>query len=358
MTAAVGRRYTGMTLTDPDLINAGTLRRPGQEGAMPSAGLEQALGDHQRELHVHCYRMLGSYTDADDLVQETFLRAWRNRGGFQPGTNARAWLYRITTNVCIDAIRSRHRQISRRGGEGEVTWLQPYPDSLLDQVPDEAEGPEAAAVARETIELAFIAALQALPPRQRAVLVLSAALGWTPGEVASSLEMTPAAVNSALQRARATLRGRLPRDRSAWSAPELSADERDTLRRFIDVHERGDAAAAAALMRDDIVAHMPPDPVLCRGMAEQLKLIDIAFGPHGMGTWRLVPVGANRQPAAASYLCRPGDTAHRAYKIDVLSVTGGLVAATTTFDAALFGAFGLPEVWSPGLGDAANEQRS
>jgi RNA polymerase sigma-70 factor (TIGR02960 family) len=348
-----------MTLiTDPDLINAGRPGWPGQEGAMPAAGLEQAFEEHQRELHVHCYRMLGSYTDADDLVQETLLRAWRNREDFRPGTNVRAWLYRIATNVCIDAIRSRHRQITRLGSNGEVTWLEPYPDALLDHVSDEAEGPEAAVVARETIELAFIAALQALPPRQRGVLVLSAALGWTPREVASALEMTTAAVNSALQRARATMRDRLPSDRTAWTAPELSADERATLRRFIDVHERGDGAAVAALMRDDIVAHMPPDPVLCRGMEEQAALIDIAFGPHGMGAWRLVPVGANRQPAAASYLRRPGDTAYRAYKLDVLSVAGGLIAATTTFDATPFHAFGLPEVWTPALDASVHEQRS
>jgi RNA polymerase sigma-70 factor (TIGR02960 family) len=143
---------------------------------------------YRRELHVHCYRMLGSYTDAEDQVQETFIRAWRHRADFEDGTNLRAWLYRIATNVCIDAIRALGRQAGERA---EATWLQPYPDD-----------PETATLDRETIELAFIAAVQTLPPRQRAVLVLNAALDWTPSEIAKSLEMTSPAVNSALQRAR------------------------------------------------------------------------------------------------------------------------------------------------------------
>lgn len=314
---------------------------------MPEPDFDRMLERHRRELHVHCYRMLGSFSDAEDLVQETFLRAWRHRDQHQPGTNLRAWLYRIATNACTDVIRSRRRQAPAGGHPSEIPWLQPYPDALLDQLPAPGAGPEPAAVARETIELAFIAAIQALPPRQRAVLVLCAGLGWTAAEAAATLETTPAAVNSALQRARAVLRDRLPRDRSQWRAGSLSAGEQDTLRRYIDVHERGDAAAARAMMRADIVATMPPQPMIYRGRAAMQPLLEIAFGREGaggMGEWRVRPTAANRLPAAACYLRRPGDTRFRAFKLDVLRVDGGQVAETTTFDSALFGAFGLPEV--------------
>jgi hypothetical protein len=151
-------------------------------------------------------------------------------------------------------------------------------------------------------------------------------------------------VNSALQRARAVLRERLPRDRSDWTAGPLSAAEQDTLRRFIEVHERGDAAAAKAMMCADIIATMPPSPAVHRGREAMQPLLDVAFGPDGMGEWRLLPTASNRLPAAASYLRRPGDTRFRAFKLDVLRVRGDQVAETTTFDNSLFGAFGLPEV--------------
>ena len=314
---------------------------------MPEPDFDRMLERHRRELHVHCYRMLGSFSDAEDLVQETFLRAWRHRDQHQPGTNLRAWLYRIATNACTDVIRSRRRQAPAGGNPSEIPWLQPYPDALLDQLPDPDAGPEPAAVARETIELAFIAAIQALPPRQRAVLVLCAGLGWTAAEAAATLETTPAAVNSALQRARAVLRDRLPRDRGQWRAGSLSAGEQDTLRRYIDVHERGDAAAARAMMRADIVATMPPQPMIYRGREAMQPLLETAFGragAGGMGEWRVRPTAANRLPAAACYLRRPGDRRFRAFKLDVLRVDDGQIAETTTFDSALFGAFGLPEV--------------
>jgi hypothetical protein len=163
-------------------------------------------------------------------------------------------------------------------------------------------------------------------------------------ETAATLETTPAAVNSALQRARAVLRDRLPRDRSDWTAKPLTAAEQDTLHRFIEVHERGDAAAAKAMMCADIVATMPPSPAVYRGRPAKEELLDVAFGPNGMGEWRLLPTAANRLPAAASYLRRPGDSVFGAFKLDVLRVRGGRVAETTTFDSSLFGAFGLPEV--------------
>jgi RNA polymerase sigma-70 factor (ECF subfamily) len=314
---------------------------------VPEPDFDVMLERHRHELQVHCYRMLGSFTDAEDLVQETFLRAWRHRDRHEPGSNLRAWLYRIATNACTDVIRSRRRRVPSGGTPAEVSWLQPYPDALLDQIPDPDAGPESATVARETIELAFITAIQALPPRQRAALVLCAGLGWTAAEAAATLETTTAAVNSALQRARAVLRDRLPRDRSQWSAGPVSAEEQEVLRRFIDVHERGDAAAAQAMMRDGIVATMPPQPMVYRGRAALEPMMVLAFGPPeagGMGEWRALPTAANRLPAAACYLRRPGDTVFRAFKLDVIRVEDGQVAETTTFDAALFPAFGLPEV--------------
>jgi RNA polymerase sigma-70 factor (TIGR02960 family) len=350
-----------MTVTEvyPETGMAATQSAQEQEAPVGEPPFDQLLERHRRELHVHCYRMLGSFSDAEDLVQETFLRAWRSRDRRQPGTNLRAWLYRIATNACTDVIRSRRRQaaapapaapgasahgMSAPGRPAEVPWLQPYPDALLDQIPDRDAGPETATVARETIELTFIAAIQSLPPRQRAVVLLCAALGWTAAETAATLETTPAAVNSALQRARVVLRERLPRDRSDWTAKPLTAAEQETLRRYIEVHERGDAAAAKAMMCADIVATMPPSPAVYRGRPAMEPLLDVAFGPNGMGEWRLVPTAANRLPAAASYLRRPGDNVFRAFKIDVLRVRGDQVAETTTFGSSLFGAFGLPEV--------------
>src|ERR1700761_570976 len=317
------------------------------ERTVPEPDFDLMLERHRRELQVHCYRMLGSFTDAEDLVQETFLRAWRHRDRREPGSNLRAWLYRIATNACTDVIRSRRRRVPSGQTPAEVSWLQPYPDALLDQTPAPDAGPESATVARETIELAFITAIQALPPRQRAALVLCAGLGWTAAETAATLEPPTAAVNSALQRARAVLRDRLPRDRAEWTAGPLTASEQDVLRQFIEVHERGDAAAAVAMMRADIVATMPPQPMVYRGRGAMDPLLKLAFAAPpagGMGEWRALPTVANRQPAAACYLRRPGDTVFRAFKLDVLRVQDGQVAETTTFDAALFPAFGLPEV--------------
>ena len=316
---------------------------------MPAIDFDQAVEAHRRELHVHCYRMVGSYSDAEDLVQEALLRAWRNQSTFEAGTNLRAWLYRIATNVCIDSIRSRRRQVPAGGELAEVTWLEPYPDAALDAIAATEDAPDSVAVARETIELAFIAAIQALPPRQRAVLVLSTGQSWAPGEIARTLDMTPAAVHSALQRARQTLRRRLPQDRSHWRHTALSADERAVLRRFIEIHERGDASGVAALLREDVVATMPPEPMAVRGLAAMARNIDIAFGPNGMGQWHAVPVLANRQPAAACYVRRPGAHDFVAYKLDVLTVVDAQVAATVTFDDALFGEFGLPGIWSDDL---------
>src|SRR5690242_13674228 len=198
---------------------------------------------HRRELHVHCYRLLGSFDDAEDLVQEAFLRAWRRRETYAGRASVRAWLYRIATNACLDALDKRPR---RPTADGEVAWLQPYPDDLLAQLPDHREGPEDVALSRETVELAFIAAIQHLAPLPRAVLVLRDVLGCSARDTAALLETTEASVNSALQRARAGLRERLPEDREAWQlAAEPSAAERELLARYVDCSERADPEGLA-----------------------------------------------------------------------------------------------------------------
>ncbi|MFY9913170.1 MAG: RNA polymerase subunit sigma-70 [Nocardioidaceae bacterium] len=309
-----------------------------------------AADRHRRELHVHCYRMVGNFEEAEDLVQETLLRAWRSRGSFDRGTasggggNFRAWLYRIATNACLDSLRgSSSRRVTSFDSFAEVPWLQPYPDRLLDELVTENE-PEAAALSRETIELGYVALMQLLPARQRAALVLRDVLGWSAAETADLLDMSVAAANSALQRARATLQQNpLERDR-AGSAWEPTEDEKRLLEGFIEAHQRGDFAASIALMHEDIRVTMPPHPMVYDGVAAMRGLMERAFGAEGMGEWRLVPAWANRQPAALSYLRRPGDAEFRAFKFDVLRCADGTVREITTFDARLCAAFGLPEV--------------
>ncbi|MGQ0847626.1 MAG: RNA polymerase subunit sigma-70 [Actinomycetota bacterium] len=296
---------------------------------------------HRREIHVHCYRMLASFDDAEDAVQETFLRAWRSRDSFEGETLFRAWLYRIATNVCLDTIRRRSRRLTALHSFAEVPWLQPYPDELLDEVTKEGCHPESIAVDRETIELTFLAALQVLPPRQRAVFIARDVLDWSAAETALLLDTSVAGVNSALQRARATMRDRLSPERSTWSAGEPSAEERDLLERFIDAHERMDAAAAVAISATDIRVTMPPDQMCFDGLDSIQPLLERAFGPDRDGDWRLVPTWANRMPTAASYLRRPGDTEFRAFKFDVLRIETGRIAEITTFGAGLFPVFGL-----------------
>jgi RNA polymerase sigma-70 factor (TIGR02960 family) len=301
---------------------------------------------HRRELHVHCYRMLGSFEEAEDLVQETLLRAWRGRDRLERDEWFRAWLYRIATNACLDTIKRDGRRVASLGSFRDVPWLQPYPDRLLDEAAPETEEPDAAVVGRETIELTFLAVIQLLPPRQRAALVLSDVLGWSAREVGEVLDIGVAAVNSALQRARATLREHLPAGRrEEWTAPaSVSERERELLEGFIDTHERGDAEGALALVADDIRITMPPHPYLYEGRDAMEPLLAAAFGDEGLGEWRLRPIRANRLPAAASWLRRPGDSEFRAFKLDVLRVRGERIAEITTFDATLFEAFGLPAV--------------
>jgi RNA polymerase sigma-70 factor (ECF subfamily) len=305
------------------------------------AEFSAAVERHRRELHVHCYRMLGNFEEAEDLVQETLLRAWRGRDRLEHDEWLRAWLYKIATNACLDAIKSKGRRVPTLESFRDMPWLQPYPDVLLDQVAPAGEEPDAAIVSRETIELTFLAVIQLLPPKQRAVLILRDVLEWPANDVAELLELSVTAVNSALQRARATLQQHLPaRQREDWASPEATEAERDLLARFIDAHERGDTEAALAAIHDDIRVTMPPLPFLHEGREAILRLLERAHD-SGMGTWRLVPARANRMPAAASYLLAPGDDTYRAFKIDVLRVEDGLIREITTFGATLFEQFGL-----------------
>lgn len=299
------------------------------------ADFAELAARYRRELHVHCYRMLASFDEAEDMVQEVLLRAWRGRDRFD-GAEPRAWLYRIATNACLDTLRGRARRLGTVRSLAEVPWLQPYPDRLLDEIaPREAE-PDAVAVARETIELAFLASIQLLPPRQRAALILCDVLGWPARDTAALLDTSVAAVNSALQRARGTLRGHLPRSRADWSASRPTAEELAVLRRYVDAHESG--TDLPELVHDDVRVTMPPHPLCHDGRQALAPLLQTAVA---MGEWRLVPTSANRLPAAACYLRRPGETGFHAFKLDVLRVRDGAVAEFTTFGAQVFPAFGL-----------------
>jgi RNA polymerase sigma-70 factor (ECF subfamily) len=294
--------------------------------------LESAFEEHRRELHVHCYRMLASYDDAEDAVQETYLRAWQARDTFD-GEHLRAWLYRIATNTCIDRTRSRARRPPE--SPAEVPWLTAYPDDAL--------GPDATYAERETVELAFLVALQALPGRQRAAFLGREVLGLSAAETASLVGASVPATNSALQRARETMKRRLPRHRADWQAPTPDPDEKRLLAAFIDAHERCDAAAALAVAASDIRVTMPPQPLCFDGRDALAPLLERAFGSDREGDWRLLPTSANRMPAAVSYLRRPGDSLFRAFKVDVLRVVHGEIAEITTVGPALFVAYGMPE---------------
>jgi RNA polymerase sigma-70 factor (TIGR02960 family) len=308
---------------------------------MSQPELAAVMDRHRRELHVHCYRMLGSFEEAEDTVQETFLRAWRSRESFAGGPGLRAWLYKIATNACLDAIRARSRRAPVLRSFADVPWLQPYPDRLLDEIAPSEEQPDAVVVARETIALAYVAVIQLLPPRQRAVLILRDVLEWSAKETAEMLDISVAATNSALQRARATLEDQAP----ATSAGDLSDEERALLERYVDAHERADAEAALAITREDIRITMPPHPFFYEGV-DQIRPL-ISDGLTGPGEWRLVTTSANRLPAAACYLREYGATEFRAFKIDVVRIEGGKVAEITTFDATLFPQFGLPPTLAP-----------
>ncbi|WP_232668014.1 RNA polymerase subunit sigma-70 [Pseudonocardia sp. TRM90224] len=300
---------------------------------------------HRRELQVHCYRMLANYEDAQDMTQETFLRAWNKRESFKGHAALRTWLYRIATNACLDFLEKRNdrtpAQSELPGPGSEVLYLQPYPDRML------PEDPQESVVARETIELAFIVAVQHLPPRQRAVLVLRDVLGWPASKAADALELTVASVTSALQRARATMREQLPDRRLDWRSPathELSDDERGVVRSYIDAHERNDLDGLVSLLRDDLRFVMLPESGTSSITAEDAVDGWVAGGlfQRGYDDWRCITTTLNRMPAAALYRRTPDAPEYRLFTIAVLHIVDGRIAELTGFDARDKPWLGLP----------------
>lgn len=310
---------------------------PGEVDEPAFTGLAER---HRRELHVHCYRILGSFEDAEDTVQETFLRAWRRRETFEGRSTFRAWLYRIATNACLDLLAKRRPEPATGG---EVPWLQPYPDQLLDEPPaGGADEPEAVAVARETIELAYLVAVQHLAPRPRAVLILRDVLGWPAKDVAELLGKSVNSVNSMLQRARAGMREHLPAERQDWTGGEDDAETRELVRRFTDASVATDVDGLAALLREDVRCSMPPTPGLNVGRDAVVKdWVDDGF-EHLTGL-RAVRISVNRQPAVAFYLWRERERAYLPLTIDVLRVAGGAISEIVTFHDDRFPSLGLPE---------------
>ncbi|TQS45066.1 RNA polymerase subunit sigma-70 [Cryptosporangium phraense] len=292
---------------------------------------------HRRELQVHCYRMLANYQDAQDLTQETFLRAWNKRESFEGRAALRTWLYRIATNACLDFLEKRNDRTPAPVGL-ELPYLQPYPDAAL---------PEEIVVARETIELAFIVAVQHLPPRQRAVFILRDVLGWPASKAADDLELTVASVTSALQRARGTMREQLPDRRSDWRSPtthELSDDERSVVRSYIDAHERNDLDGLASLLRDDLRFAMLPDPGTVQTGAKDAVEGWVSGGlfQPGCDDLRCLPTTVNRMPAAVLYRRTPDSPDHRLFTMAVLHVVDGKIAELTGFDVTDKPWLGLP----------------
>ena len=295
---------------------------------------------HRRELHVHCYRMLGSFEDAEDTVQETFLRAWRRRETFEGRSTFRAWLYRIATNACLDLLAKRRPEPATGG---EVPWLQPYPDRLLDELPaGDTHEPETVAVARETIELAYLVAVQHLAPRPRAVLILRDVLGWPAKDVADLLDDSVNSVNSALQRARAGMREHLPAERQDWTGDDGDPASLELVRRFTDATVATDIDVLATMLRDDVRCSMPPTPGLYVGRE---AVVDdwVQDGFEGLTGLRGVPTSVNRQPAVAFYLWQEHEGAYLPLTIDVLRITDGAITEIVIFHADRFPRLGLPE---------------
>ncbi|MBV9192997.1 MAG: sigma-70 family RNA polymerase sigma factor [Solirubrobacterales bacterium] len=320
--------------------------------AVASGGLERHLEQHRRELNGYCYRMLGSPFEAEDAVQETMLRAWRGLDRFEGRSALRSWLYRIATNVCMDMLGSRARR-ARPMDLGpaqapdaahlhtlpETTWIEPIPDAMVASESDPAE----VAMAHETIRLAFVAALQHLPPRQRAVLILCKVLRWKAAEVAELLEMSVAAVNSALQRARATLEASGLDSSQGDAAPALQPSDRELLARYVTAFEQYDIEALTAVIREDATQSMPPYDLWLRGRAD---IFAWWYGPGiGCRGSRMLPApNANGTVAFGQYKPSDSGSGHDPWALQVLEVEGGQLVELTFFLSTdrLFPLFGLP----------------
>jgi RNA polymerase sigma-70 factor (ECF subfamily) len=307
---------------------------------------------HRRELKVHCYRMLGSLQDAEDALQDTLLTAWRGLEGFEERASIRTWLYRIATNQCLNALRTASRRPAKAwdipgveppepGWLGEVAWLEPFPDALLAGAIDVPLGPEARYEQSEAISLAFVTALQLLPTRQLAVLILRDVLGYHAHEVARMLDTTVESVTSALKRARATLERRLPPTgkREPSPAPDSPA-EQALVAKFVRAYGSADIDALIALLTDDICVSMPPIPNEYQGR-DAVARFYASIIRQGR-TYDFVPTRANGQPALGTYL-RAADGIRHAAGVAVLTLTGNRISAITRFDNSVLASFGLPQ---------------
>lgn len=302
---------------------------------------------HRRELHVHCYRMLGSFDDAEDAVQDALLRAWRRRETFEGRSSFRAWLYKIATNATLDLLQKKR---PKPAAGGEVAWLQPYPDALLDELPAPgADEPESRVLARETIELAYVVAVQHLAPRPRAVLILRDVLGWPAKDVSELLGDSVNSVNSALQRARAGLREHLPAQRQDWAGGAADAATRDVVRRYTDASVAVNIDELSAMLREDARCSMPPTPGLYVGR-DAVVAYWVESGFAEMSGLRAVATSVNGQPALGYYVWHADEHTHLPLTVDVLGVSGGKIAEITTFHADQFARLGLPERLSTGVG--------
>jgi len=321
-------------------------------------GDDRAFGEltdpYLSELRLHCYRILGSVQDAEDVLQETLLAAWRGLGRYEERASLRTWLYRIATNRCLNALRAAERrprtapagpdfltvEPTRRG---EPVWLEPYPDALLEGLPDGQAGPEAQYEAKEAVALAFVTAVQHLPGRQRAVLVLRDVLGFRAAEVAGMLDSSEASVNSALQRARETMARRLPGPERERAPLPRSAREREIATRFATAFSGDDIEAVVALLTDDAWFTMPPATLEFQGPAAIAGFLRDIRGWRGTRRYRLVPVRANGQVAFGCYLQDPSSPAFGAHGMIVLTLSGARISAVTRFtDSRILGRFGLP----------------
>jgi len=329
-----------MTVSDDTLARA----RAGDENAF-----RELTDPYRRELQLHAYRIVGSAHDAEDLLQETLLAAWRGLEQFQERASVRSWLYRIATNRSLDALRANRRRVEDQMAQmpeptrwNEPVWLEPYPDLFLDGVPDVAPGPDARYESKETIELAFIVGLQHLPPQQRAVLMLRDVLGYRAEEVAEMLETSAASVNSLLRRARAAFESRLPaagRERAPLPNSKL---EREITDRFAETVENGDVDGMVALLTNDAWLTMPPLPHAYQGHDAIGAFLRGREQRRGVRL-RVVPTRANTQPAFGCYLPVPETGVARAFALFVLTLEGDRISAITWFaDSSLLQQFGLP----------------